>query len=364
MRLPSYQELSKEQDAVNNLPLEGSYLITGPPGTGKTVMALYRTEMLSDRGADVQLLMYSRLLSNYVRSAVDELDLDGASSTFHSWLYRFYRHRYRSNLPQIRPYQPDWTAVLTKINEDPPPAGSMPFLIVDEGQDLAADFFYIAQHIAKHLTVFADENQQLYDENSTLDEIRANAGVAQEDVHTLTRNYRNTREIATLARCFYTGLRTGVPDLPRREGERPALIQFDTLNATVDYIARFERTHSDLEIGVLVPTRRLQKKLINRLDAKGTANPVQYYDSNEKNEVDFDEPGIRVVNYKSAKGLEFDVVFLPELQELTYDPASAKTKMMFYVLISRARDELYLSYSGDEEPPLLTMFPREHLESR
>ena len=33
LKLPSYQQLSKEQDAIYNLPLTGSYLVMGPPGT-------------------------------------------------------------------------------------------------------------------------------------------------------------------------------------------------------------------------------------------------------------------------------------------------------------------------------------------
>lgn len=141
MKLPAYQELSKEQDEINSLPLEASHLVTGPPGTGKTVMALYRTEMLTRQGAEARLLMYSRLLSNYVESAVDELDLAGKASTYHSWLYWFYKSQYRRDLPQDGPYMPAWTEILTKVQEAPPPAASMPFLIVDEGQDLPKEFF-------------------------------------------------------------------------------------------------------------------------------------------------------------------------------------------------------------------------------
>jgi transcriptional regulator with AAA-type ATPase domain len=40
MRTPSYEELSKEQDAVCVLaPLDKATMVFGPPGTGKTVVA-------------------------------------------------------------------------------------------------------------------------------------------------------------------------------------------------------------------------------------------------------------------------------------------------------------------------------------
>src|SRR5687767_14045769 len=112
MKLPSYQQLSKEQDAINDLPLEGSYLVTGPPGTGKTVMALYRTQMLTKSAASVQLLMHSRLLSQYVQSAVDDLDLDRSVRTFHSWFYRFYREVYGQAPQQLEKWVYLWPEIL------------------------------------------------------------------------------------------------------------------------------------------------------------------------------------------------------------------------------------------------------------
>ena len=90
MRLPTYQELSKEQDAIYTLPLAGSYLISGPPGTGKTIVALYRTKMLHDKGQNARLLMHSRLLSQYTLSAISQLGISGSVDTFHSWFCGFY----------------------------------------------------------------------------------------------------------------------------------------------------------------------------------------------------------------------------------------------------------------------------------
>ena len=81
-------------------------------------------------------------------------------------------------------------------------------------------------------------------------------------------------------------------------------------------------------------------------------------------QVDFSEPGVLVVNYPSAKGLEFDIVVIPELQTVTLDVRNPETRMLFYVLLSRARDELYLCYSGSGEPPLIADLPEELVSRR
>ncbi len=88
----------------------------------------------------------------------------------------------------------------------------------------------------------------------------------------------------------------------------------------------------------------------------------EFYDSRDPQELDFDVPGVKVVNYASAKGLEFDTVFLPELQAVTDDPHGATLRMRFYVLVSRARDSLYLMYSSDTEPPVIQDMPPDLLE--
>jgi len=57
-RLPSYQELTKEQINIHNLPSEGKYLVIGRQEPGKTVIAIYRAQMLRRANLDATLIVY------------------------------------------------------------------------------------------------------------------------------------------------------------------------------------------------------------------------------------------------------------------------------------------------------------------
>jgi DNA helicase-2/ATP-dependent DNA helicase PcrA len=53
------------------------------------------------------------------------------------------------------------------------------------------------------------------------------------------------------------------------------------------------------------------------------------------------------LNRHSCKGLEFDFVFIPELQSINIDGSSLDTfKMNMYVMCSRAREALFMLYSS------------------
>lgn len=364
MRLPSYQALSKEQDRINNLPLDGRHLVTGPPGTGKTVMALYRAAMLKKLKRKARLLMYSRLLSQYTESAVGALNLDGTVDTFHSWFYGWFWREYHRSMPEIAPFRPNWPEVVEIVASAPPEEGSVPDLIVDEGQDLAKMFYTLAQHMADHITVFADENQRINQDNSTIKEIQLYAGLP--DPHLLTKNYRNTLEIAQLAAAFYNGLSTGIPELPTRRGTLPVVQGFANRPAAIDFIRRFAMNNGHLEIGVFTPSRSVQNSFYYGL-RESVDMPVQRFVGGKGKAADlmmFDDPAVTIVNYPSAKGLEFDAVFIPELQDYDPDQGGTDFSMQMYVLISRARDQLFLAYSGKDKPAIIDILPKELVEWR
>ena len=353
MRLPAFEDLSKEQDLIYNLGLDGNYLVSGPPGTGKSVMALYRAQVLTFDDREPTLLMYNNVLQQYTAQAAETLEVAGCVRTFHSWVWRFWCEHFKRQPPRLEgnSYTHDWTEMTRQFFETPPDPGALADLLVDEGQDLSLGFFRLTQFFAKNITVFADENQQLSEQNTTLEEI-AKAIRADEHLE-LKRNYRNTAEIAAVASKFYSGTPTGIPDLPTRHGEKPTLRRYDSDDDLADFIARYVKARSHLTIGIACENRRIQYRLMRLLGERKLPVPIQMYISGNKqhNTLDFDVPAVTVVNFRSLKGLEFDTLFVPELQQHSADPTSAATRMMFYVVMSRARDELHLSYSGTGAPP-------------
>lgn len=353
MRLPAFEDLSKEQDLIYNLDLDGNYLVSGPPGTGKSVMALYRGQVLAFDERVLAVLMYSKVLRQYTEQAAEEVDVSGYVATFHKWIWDFWGASYGTSPPMLAGsrYDHDWPAIIQQFMVNPPKLGSIGDLIVDEGQDLALGFFQIAHFLAKNITVFADENQQLFDHNTTLREIEKAIDAKEHLV--LRRNYRNTAEIAAVAAKYYAGTPTGIPDPPERHGDKPSLRRYLRMDDFMDFIAMYVRARTNLTIGIACPNQSVQRKLLRGLESRELPIPVQAYMSNHRahSVLDFDSPAVTLVHYKSLKGLEFDTLFVPELQQVTSDPTSAATRMMFYVVMSRAGDELHLSWSGSAEPP-------------
>jgi superfamily I DNA/RNA helicase len=357
LKLPTYQQLSKEQDAINNLPLTGSYLVVGPPGTGKTVMAIYRAAMFRRAGKATQFMVYNRTLRQYLEEAMEATGVEGVASTFHSWFDNWYWKNFGRRPPMLERFVHDWTAIwkdlIRRHNFE-----KYDHLVIDEGQDFPKDFYTVMQLIATDITVFADENQRITETNSTLKEIEKY--VRPKQVHRLSLNYRNTRSIARFARHFYADLQSGVPDLPEKKGPRPRAVSCQDVAAQIDFIARYERNNDDTDIGVFIATKRQLFRILRELQGK-TTNPVQTYVSGKKEyqTLDFTRRGIRLIMYPSAKGLEFDTVFLPLLDQRVTDPDSDIENMRFYVMASRARQELYMTFSGEELPPLLKAVPEQ-----
>lgn len=361
LHLPTYQDLSAEQVEVHNIPPEGIHLVVGPPGSGKTVVALRRTHNLSNQAKEPVVLIYNHTLEDYLGGAMQELGIAGNVDTQLRWFGKWYKAAFSEWVPNTAPYVPDWDRVLDRLEETE--FTQVDHVLIDEGQDFNPLFFRVMRKVARNLMVFADENQRLTEQNSTLDEIRKNLRLQLNQVHRLTRNYRNSRPIAEFAAQFYAGMRTGIPDLPDRAGDKPSVLLKRDTNSMVGIMERAAINNREASIGVFLPSNALVKTYFNRLDAR-LPGQVQMYDWRTKNEMDFAGKRITILAYPSAKGLEFDRVYLPELQTQRTDANPDSTKMKFYVLCSRAREHLVLATAEETIPHLMAHVPANLYEQR
>lgn len=274
--------------------------------------------------------------------------------------------------------RPDWQLMFQKlavhIGENKP-VQSTGHLIIDEAQDFPPELFRLLRYAQMNmdrsgLTILADENQRLNeDQNSTISQINKELNIPVERQYLLTENFRNTQEIAKLSAHFYVGLPTGKPTPPSRKGGKPVLVKAESQDGQVQYIVDAVTNRAFGEVGVLAQNDAARQELYNKLQHRLRGKyRVQSYSSTDKHKADFpvedlvfDKKGtLTVLNRHSCKGLEFDAVFIPDIQSMPIDGSNLDTfKMNMYVMCSRARQALYLLYASGtgQEPDIVRYLP-------
>ncbi|MBO0915539.1 AAA family ATPase [Streptomyces laculatispora] len=342
-----------QRDCLDALPLTGNHLVSGPPGSGKSLLAAHRAVHLALTGRPTVLLTRSKLLCRLLQATLDDLTVPGAAieaSTAHAWIMR----RYGRGAVRTADGWFDWTELtgLAAATIDASETTVTPHLVVDEGQDLPPGFYRMVRLTAVSTTVFADECQRLTETNSTLNEIASTLGHSTSRVE-ISGNHRNTREIASLAEHFRVG--GTQPDMPVRSGTLPAIRRYSGPKDLADDIAGLALRAPKQRIGVIVNSLPTAADLMRRLERANLPTEPQLYSSAAQSDryrnLDLTRPGVVFVHRASAKGLGFDTVVVADAEtDSAADPTEASLRMAYYVMITRARQRLILGWQGSRLP--------------
>ncbi|MGO2418563.1 MAG: hypothetical protein ACTH7F_02185 [Vibrio casei] len=356
--LPQLHNLTKQQQRVLRLPLEGQHLVVGAPGTGKSVVALHRMKKYEGTGSVPKVLTFNHVLAVHT-SQLSECDL----TTAISWLYTIQYQLTEQYMPERAPspnerkrkvVNPDYEKLKGIFSAY---YGQVPIqdLIIDEGQDLPSGYYESLMELGfENFFIVGDQNQQITEDNSSRQDLERTLGLNSTDVIELEENFRNTGPIAKLCQHFYTDRASPLPQLPSRPSMlKPTLLNYSTVNKCVETILRSADRDSGKLIGVIVATetKRLDYvKKFSQLDVpRDNEKPiVSTYSSTQKQgevNIDFSLGGIVVLCDKSVKGIEFDAVYviLDGLQIIGGDQDAMRKRL--YVMTSRAKDELFLMQS-------------------
>ncbi len=344
MRLPTYEELSNDEEQLDVLeaPLDEPLFVVGPPGSGKTSLAVWRGDALAQLYGETPVITYNRMLRRSLYLVAREHDITIRASTMQSYVWRDFQQRTQMEVPRIPPdpYAYDWETMIARLAG----AGAVyEALVIDEGQDLpTGSFRYASRYIASTMSVFADEEQAISGSRSTLAQIKGAAGLP--DPIILSENHRNTPEIARLAEHFHRGLLPAATVIRAGAGDVPQLVRTAGVDATATRVANEYRNRSG-SLGVIVGLDTTGKSVCKALRKHMPDARVDRYSNNLKNEdsIDVRQPGVTVLTKDSVKGQEFDTVFILELERFVPCPTDAESRAM-YMMCTRARDRLYLVY--------------------
>lgn len=355
MQLPAWDELIEKQLDVLEHPLDQSLLVVGPPGSGKTVLALRRAQMAAHAGHRVVIITYNRMLRRLLALLNNKEENDTnriRMHTMHSYIGSHYRRHTGEDIPTETPgsFEYLWRPMLERLVQKRSLPDERMHLSVDEGQDLPADFFrYAADYIAPRMTVFADEDQALRNQQTTLMQIKKAARM--DDPILFSLNHRNAPEVARVAEHFHSGRLPAAEVQRAASGEAPVLLRSRNLGATAERVSNWYSNRGG-SIGIIVNSNGYGRKLKRELTARLPKERVDFYDSIMKNEdrINVLHPGVTILNKESVKGQEFDTVFLLELECFIPCTNDAKRRAM-YMMCSRARDNLFLVYGPNDLSP-------------
>jgi len=390
MRFPPFSELDRDQRNIySQTPSHGSVLITGPPGTGKTVIAMHRAFKLAASGTPVKVIMFNKVLRQYTAN-FDGLPKNVLVDHLHSWAPKWYFDAFGKSIPKISHFVFDWykisieirdcstSSVLQKLNWG--------HLIIDEGQDFSPEMYKCFMRVIRHkglkgsksapsISVFADDNQTINNTNSSISDLieELNCSIKQKRLWRLVKNYRNSSEIASFSRYFQVR-GAGAAQLPQYEnGMKPTVFLFEESSKDIKQIVNFVTNAGVKEVGVIVfgskyDVKRTFSSINSHVTDQKLSCHVQTYSSgNNSNKSEksllFDQPpSITILHAQSTKGLEFDVVFMINFQALlAYDASEIDNFKKLYVMSSRARSNLFVFIKASADgglPPAARLLPK------
>ena len=319
--LPLITDLTPDQqravDETNPLALSGG------PGTGKSVVSLWRHIRNHATGVRNSLLLtYTKTLEHYLKASASTQSANAGESI----------SRFDKNPAEFVGYQE---------------------IIIDEGQDINKSRFELFFNYSNHISYGADERQSVYISQEELNELLSwfnTDNRFQSNIPiTLNRNFRNSKEILLFTRSVFpnymiphntingattTNLK---PILKLNKG-------WDIegqVNAIIDIVNDFQSdTHN---IAILVPTVNMvnnyYQQIRNTLDNNIAVTKYQ-------NELDNFEglSGVHITTFKSSKGTEFDTVIIPEFDKFSWFLQHGHTvkENDYYVAFTRTKTNLFL----------------------
>lgn len=329
----------------------GNIWIKGFAGSGKSVLLIHslKNVLQKEPNAKIAVVVYTHSLIDMFKTGMKEL-----------------------NIPSSIP-------VMTYIEFCDKNSQNFDYIFCDEVQDLPSRVLYAMNNRSRKVIVAGDSNQSIYDTDPRWNEPVVNPSQVGDIINarafSLNMIHRLTRSIIAAVQKLLPSMNIwGAKRDLTKQDVNIRLCEASSETEEVKYI--YQEAQKGANVGdtsvILLPTLNMITKFANQVlsannkpqwsEKKNNWNKPDYGDLNRH----FRNNGIKIqfigsgygslsdaernkeailMTYHSTKGLDFDNVFLPYLNNSFYlHPSNAST--LFMVAMTRSRKNLYLTYFG------------------
>jgi len=229
-------------------------------------------------------------------------------------------------------------------------------IIIDEGQDFEPRIYRSLINKCKRLTVGADNAQKIHKNglkaNEIQSEMQKNGTVMPLG---LQYNYRNTFEIYNFARFFLpyserANNPLAIERIPKGKGITPTVFLVPDNNTRLAQLKILLSDAGDRNVAVLV--YRIEE--VNEYYQLILDMGINCSKHHNKMHIGNNIENVLVTTFKSAKGLEFQVVIMPTME--TAKSAHYMTAEHYYIACTRAKENLFLITRGESLPSYFNEF--------
>lgn len=354
------QELDTDQQSIISLPVDGRYLIVGPPGSGKTNLLVLRAAFLAKSGfVDQIFLTFGGVLSAFITTGAKELQPQQIS-TYSRWARRLAGtrlpdfanklHSVGENLGKRQRFIAERSLIasecLAAISAPGYASQVHQAIHIDEVQDLFSDELKSIASATPRLMAAGDSRQSIYHGNGI--EIASKLGF---EVYTLTRHYRIGTAIAKIADRLHP------PRLPEESLALTTKYDETTKQSRAEYQefpnrqAQFDamllelrsqiRAYPNEPLAVFIARRAAFDELRILFSRTDLYSTVAFHENADV--INFSaQSRIHVLTIAGAKGTEFRAVHLFACEDAQGPQDSVE---FWYTAVTRAKTTL-LAYSS------------------
>lgn len=341
------EQLDDDQKIVVALSKDKSYLILGPPGSGKSNLLLLRANYMVRAGKpDVLILVFTRTLQEFLKTGGSQYAFSSDKiKTSISWMKDILRQygisfNDRLSFNELRSYLIQKVESVVTSNKL---KNIYDCILLDEAQDYLEREIKLFKILGKVLFVTADSRQKIYDGENPVENIKN----IVDDTHSLKYHYRNGVKICLLADEVgkkFSDYEPMINTSQYNEKTYPSsvkLFKLGTIEEQCDEIMKVLDTqlkaYPEELIGIISPVNEVINKIWN-IFSKSKYKDLCIFQSSTEGYISFDpNKNICICTGHSAKGLEFRALHLVGFESIKN---FRSPRRLAFTCITRAKTSL------------------------